>query len=180
MNDPELIDNRRGESPVSVEGKKLAKLQLLAKLMDSAFVIPGTNLRFGLDSLLGLFPGIGDLATSAVSVYILQEAHRRGVSRATLARMGFNVFVDWIIGSIPLAGDAFDVYWKSNQRNVQLLLQHSPSPTRSRRAFGDWLFLLAIIGAAMALLVGSLTITFFVVSSLSHWMWPTPEVTPAQ
>lgn len=156
----------------SESAQDLATLQLLVRLMDNAFAIPGTKLRFGLDSIIGLFPGIGDVTTSAISLYILKQAHRRGVSRSTMVRMGFNIFVDLLIGSIPIVGDAFDVYWKSNHRNVQLLLQHTSPATKPRRTVGDWAFLLAIIGALMALLVGSLTISYFVLSSLSHWMWP--------
>ncbi|GEM_PF-131183 len=164
----EIIEGRASDLRADSESAKdLARLGLLVRLMDNAFAIPGTKLRFGIDSIIGLFPGIGDLTTSAISLYFLKEAHRRGVSRSTMARMGFNIFVDWLIGSIPIVGDAFDVYWKSNHRNMQLLLQHRSPAIEPRRTVGDWAFLLAIMGALMALLVGSLTISYFALLSLS-------------
>ena len=168
--EPELIDNR---SAVPAGTLDLEQLKLLARLMDSAFEIPGLRLRFGLDAILGLLPGIGDLASSFVSLYILQEAQRRGVSRVTLARMSFNTLVDLLVGSIPLLGDAFDVVWKSNQKNVALLIQHESSPeARRRRKIGDWFFLALLIAILMTVLAGSLTLTFFMVSSLARWLSP--------
>jgi len=141
--------------------------------MDSAFEIPGLKLRFGLDAILGLLPGIGDLATSFVSLYILQEAQRRGVSRVTLTRMSFNILIDWLVGTIPLLGDAFDVVWKSNQKNVALLIQHESTPAaRRRRKIGDWFFLALLIAFLMTALAGSLTLTYFMIVSLTRWLWP--------
>ena len=168
--EPELIDKR---SAVPAGTLDLEQLKLLARLMDSAFEIPGLRLRFGLDAILGLLPGIGDLASSFVSLYILQEAQRRGVSRVTLARMSFNTLVDLLVGSIPLLGDAFDVVWKSNQKNVALLIQHESSPeARRRRKIGDWFFLALLIAILLTVLAGSLTLTFFMVSSLARWLSP--------
>lgn len=141
-------------------------LQLLAKMMDSAFEIPGMKVRFGLDAILGLIPGFGDFATSFVSLYILQEAHRRGVSRLTLARMGGNILVDWLFGSVPVLGDAFDVFWKSNQKNVAILLEHEAKPVSTReRTIGDRLFLIGIIAILIAALVGSVTISYWLLTS---------------
>lgn len=169
--EPELIDHQPEKSSNNPD---LAGLKTLAKLMDNAFQIPGFRFRFGLDSILGLVPGLGDFATSLVTFYILQEAHRRGVSKPTMARMGFNILVDWLIGSIPLAGDVFDVWWKSNHRNVQLLLEHEAvsanAPLRSARR--DWIFLSALIGLLLLALVGSLTISWFIVSWITGWVWP--------
>ena len=141
--------------------------------MDSAFEIPGLRLRFGLDAILGLLPGIGDLATSFVSMYILQEAQRRGVSRVTLTRMSFNILIDWLVGSIPLLGDAFDVVWKSNTKNIELLLQHESTPAiRRRRKIGDWIFMAFLIAILMTVLAGSLTLTYFIILSLTRWLSP--------
>jgi hypothetical protein len=168
--EPELIDKR---SVVPDGTLDLEHLKLLAKLMDSAFEIPGLRLRFGVDAILGLFPGIGDLATSFVSLYILQEAQRRGVSRVTLTRMSFNVLVDLLVGSIPMLGDVFDVVWKSNQKNVKLLIQHESTPeARRRRKVGDWFFLALLISILMTVLAGSLTLTYFMVVSLTRWLSP--------
>lgn len=167
---PELIDKR---SAAPGGAPDLEHLKLLARLMDSAFEIPGLRLRFGLDAILGLLPGIGDLASSFVSLYILQEAQRRGVSRVTLTRMSFNTLVDLLIGSIPLLGDAFDVVWKSNQKNVELLIQHESTPAnRRRRKIGDWFFLALLIAILMTFLAGSLTLTYYMVVSLTRWLSP--------
>ena len=100
------------------------ELQLLADWMDGVFRVPGVGWRFGLDAILGFIPGIGDTATSVASLYILSAAHRYGVTRTTLLRMALNVVLDAVVGAIPLIGDIFDVYWKSNQRNVAILKRH--------------------------------------------------------
>ncbi|MDB5392259.1 MAG: hypothetical protein JWM11_7905 [Planctomycetaceae bacterium] len=151
----------RGQQP----GPSLAELELLARWMDSVFRIPGTELRFGFDAILGLIPGLGDTATSLVSLYILQEARKRGVSRLTMVRMGANIVVDYVLGSIPFFGDIFDVYWKANLMNVELLRQHSlaNSAVQRRLKISDWLFLAGLAGLLIALLVVSLTLTYFVI-----------------
>lgn len=89
--------------------------------MDNAVRIPGTKIRFGLDSIIGLIPGLGDAATAGISVWIVREAYVSGVPNRVLAKMLGNIAIDFVGGSIPLAGDVFDVYWKANQRNVKLL-----------------------------------------------------------
>lgn len=102
----------------------LARLDALARLMDNAITIPGTNIRVGLDALIGLVPVAGDLVSNALSTYIVWEARKLGVSRWTVARMLANTAVDTIIGAIPIAGDAFDVAFRSNMRNLALLKAH--------------------------------------------------------
>ena len=89
--------------------------------MDAQFRIPGTPIRFGLDGLIGLIPGIGDTLSAATGIWIMVEAYRAGMSKPALLRMFANIFVDVIVGSIPIVGDAFDVYWKSNLRNAAIL-----------------------------------------------------------
>ena len=100
---------------------ELERLEWLAHLMDSAFVIPGTDRRVGLDSLIGLVPGIGDTISAAVSAYIIHRARALGAPRTLLWRMSMNAFADWAVGIIPFAGDVFDVAWKANKKNVKLL-----------------------------------------------------------
>ena len=100
------------------------RLERLANLMDSQFGVPGTNIRIGLDSLMGLIPGIGDTAALGVSSYIILQARRAGASHWLMTRMGWNVFIDWLIGLIPLVGDLFDVGFKANRKNVELLKAH--------------------------------------------------------
>ncbi len=96
----------------------------LAKLMDAQFRIPGTNIRFGLDGIIGLVPGAGDLTTFAVSSYMLWIIARNGASGYVIARMAVNILIDALIGSIPLIGDVFDIAFKANMRNLQLMQQH--------------------------------------------------------
>jgi hypothetical protein len=102
----------------------IARVTMVAKLMDSAFVIPGLNRRVGLDSVLGLVPGIGDAISAALASYIIWEARQLGLPRWKIARMIGNVAVDTTIGAIPLAGDLFDVYFKSNERNLRIIHDH--------------------------------------------------------
>lgn len=102
----------------------LLKLEQLADLMDNRFVIPGTDIRVGLDAILGLVPGIGDTASLAVSGYIIHKARKAGVHPLLLTRMTYNVFIDWLVGLVPLVGDIFDVAIKANKKNVALLREH--------------------------------------------------------
>jgi Domain of unknown function (DUF4112) len=92
--------------------------------MDDAFRVPGTPIRFGWDSILGLFPGLGDVLTSIISLLIVHHAWQTGASTFTLARMVGNVGADFLIGSVPFVGDLFDVAFKANRRNARLLEQH--------------------------------------------------------
>ena len=99
----------------------LARVELIARVMDSIVTIPGTNVRIGVDAVLGLVPVVGDVISQAVSSYIIWEARRLGVSRWTLARMIGNSLVDMTIGAIPVVGDAFDVAFRANLKNLALL-----------------------------------------------------------
>jgi len=109
------------ESDGSDNAQRLARVKQVARLMDAQFRIPGTPIRFGLDGLIGLIPGIGDTLSAATGIWIMVEAYRAGMSKPALLRMFANIFVDVIVGSIPIVGDAFDVYWKSNLRNAAIL-----------------------------------------------------------
>jgi hypothetical protein len=104
--------------------QRLAQVRWLARLMDDNFAVPGTNLRFGWDSVLGLFPGFGDVLTSAISLLIVHHAWQTGASKFTLTRMLGNVGVDFVVGAIPFLGDLFDFAFKANRRNARLLEQH--------------------------------------------------------
>lgn len=120
-------DEARAEPELLIhdeEERILRSLKMVARLMDDQFEIPGTGIRFGLDSVAGLVPAVGDLATAAISVWIVAQARRLGVSRWTTARMGWNVLVDTVLGAVPLVGDAFDFAWKSNRKNMALLEKH--------------------------------------------------------
>jgi hypothetical protein len=104
-------------------GERIARLDALATLLDTAFILPGINVRFGLDALIGLVPGIGDAITTAMSLYIVHEARQLGAPRHVLLRMLANVALDGFVGAVPLVGDAFDVMWRANRRNMRLLQQ---------------------------------------------------------
>ncbi|ABA57933.1 hypothetical protein Noc_1444 [Nitrosococcus oceani ATCC 19707] len=103
------------------ERERLAKL---AYWLDDRFRIPGTNWRIGADGLVGLIPGVGDGITTAVSAYLVLEARRLGISKAVLMRMIWNVAIDGLVGTVPLVGDLFDIRWKANRKNMQLLNEH--------------------------------------------------------
>lgn len=166
---PQVIDPR----PVDRDDS----LRELAHWMDSLFEIPGLKLRIGIDSLLGLIPGFGDVASTLVSLYILQAASQRGVSRVTLARMGTNVLIDWAIGTIPIVGDVFDVYWKANERNVRLMREHAvatPATERNLRR-SDWLFLGGMAVAFLFFVVTSITLSWLMVSWLSRILFATAQ-----
>jgi hypothetical protein len=103
---------------------RIARIDALARLMDTAFVLPGTGIRFGLDALIGLVPGVGDAVTTVISLYIVNEARALGASRLLIARMLVNVALDGVIGAVPLVGDMFDVAFRANRRNIALLREH--------------------------------------------------------
>lgn len=102
----------------------LGRLDTLAKIMDSAFRLPGTEVSIGFDGLLGLVPVVGDAVSAAIGGYIIWEARKLGASRWVVARMSANTLLDTIVGSIPIVGDVFDVAYKSNRKNVALLRRH--------------------------------------------------------
>jgi hypothetical protein len=102
----------------------LDRLDMLATVFDTALVVPGTNIRFGAEAVLRLIPGIGDIAASALSFYLLYEASRLGVPKLLLVRMAVNVILEGAVGVVPVAGDAFDIYFRANRRNVALLRKY--------------------------------------------------------
>jgi hypothetical protein len=102
----------------------MKRLNTLAQVMDSLFVIPGTGLRLGVDSILGLVPVVGDVLAQIVSAYLIMEARRLGVSKLVLWRMVGNSLIDTAVGAVPLVGDAFDVAFKANIKNLRLLQRH--------------------------------------------------------
>jgi hypothetical protein len=104
--------------------QRLARIDALSRLLDTAFIIPGTGIRFGLDGLIGLVPGIGDAITTALALYIVNEARALGAPPWLLGRMLVNVALDGVVGAVPLVGDAFDVAFRANRRNLALLREH--------------------------------------------------------
>ncbi|HKC66145.1 MAG TPA: DUF4112 domain-containing protein [Pyrinomonadaceae bacterium] len=140
------------------------ELEVLSRVMDNQFRIPILGWRFGLNPIIDLVPGIGDAATTLVALYIMSSAVRYRVSKITLVRMGINIAIYFIVGLIPFAGDAFDAWWKPNIRNITLLKHRATvSAEEARKARkSDWLFVGFIIAILLALLLGSLFITYLI------------------
>ena len=135
-------------------------VRALARLLDAAVTIPGTNIRVGLDALIGLVPGVGDMAGAAMSGYIVLAAARLGAPTPVLLRMLLNIGVDGVIGSVPLLGDLFDVGWRANLRNTALLDAHLAAPERTRRASGG--IVAGVVVALVLLAAGAIALTFAV------------------
>lgn len=140
----------------------------ISRWMDTAFEIPLVGWRFGLDAIIGLIPGLGDAATTVVSLYLLALAGHAGVPKITLARMGLNVAVDMVLGSLPLVGDVFDIWWKANQRNAILLderIAQSGNEARRARA-SDWIFVGTMLAGLAILFVAIVSLTVLAASAL--------------
>ena len=116
--------------------ERIARIEWLSTLLDTAIVVPGTNIRFGLDALIGLVPGIGDAVSTLLSLYIVREARALGAPRILIARMLANVALDGVVGAVPVAGDLFDVAFRANRRNVAMLRQHLDRAERRRERAG--------------------------------------------
>jgi len=123
-------------------------LDYIAALLDDMFRIPGTQIRFGLDAVIGWVPGIGDAVAGIASFLIVFASWRRGAKAVTLMRMIANVLVETAIGAIPVAGDIFHVFWKANRRNYRLLMREKESPGANTQR--DWMFLAVILFTVLA------------------------------
>jgi len=161
--EPEIIPP--GREPEVREGASDEQLALLARLMDDVFRIPGTPIRFGMDSVIGLLPGMGDMVTGLVSFTILYSAWARGVPRVTQARMLANIAIDAAIGTIPFLGDVFDIAWKANRKNYELL-QRSQYESNRRQEFSDWLFLIGILLATAIVVAIPIAVLIWTVREL--------------
>ena len=117
-------DNLVGSNRIESREQSMLRLEALARLMDGAFVIPGTNIRMGLDGLIGLVPVLGDVAAGLVSTYLIWEARQLGAPGWLIARMLANTMLDTTIGAIPVVGDAFDILFRANMKNMALLRRH--------------------------------------------------------
>jgi len=129
---------------VTLDPRRLSRLRRIGWLLDSSIPIPGTRLTLGLDSIVGLVPGLGDLIGGFLSLYIIVESARLGVPRGVLARMGWNVAVDTLVGEVPILGDLFDIGFKANIRNLALLDGYLARPVEVRRASQRFVALLVV------------------------------------
>jgi len=143
----------------------LRGLRTLARLLDDAIRVPGTNFRIGLDPILGLVPGIGDLLGGAASAYAILVAARLGASKTVLVRMLGNVAIDAVVGSFPVLGDLFDVGYKANARNVALLERHLGAPREVERT--SRAFVALILLAALLILAGMVALGVVI----ARWVW---------
>ncbi|MEM7593877.1 MAG: DUF4112 domain-containing protein [Cyanobacteria bacterium P01_A01_bin.83] len=143
---------------------KLSKLRRVSRLLDNAITIPGTKISFGLDPILGLLPGGGDTLTGGIAAYIVVEAARMGIPREILGKMVGNILIDSFAGTIPVVGDLFDVGWKANVKNIELLEEHLGVADSNQ---SDKLFIIGLIIVLALIVLGFATITFFTVT----WFW---------
>lgn len=144
-------------------------LESLSRYLDGLFRVPGTGWRFGLDALVGLVPNVGDTITSLASFYILVAGVRYGVPKITLLRMAFNIGIDYLVGSVPFIGDAFDFFWKSNKRNMDLIRERATGKDEGTAA--DYLFVGLIILALVGLLIGSILASVFILGLFFREIW---------
>jgi hypothetical protein len=143
--------------------RTLAALRKWSVLLDSAFRVPGTNMTFGLDPIIGLIPWIGDITTPLFAAVLLLHAVRLRIPRVVQLRMLMNAAIDLVIGLVPVVGDLFDFGWKANVRNLALLERHAHPGAKA--AASDWGFVLAVLGGLVLVAVAPL---FVVVWLLSH------------
>jgi hypothetical protein len=141
----------------------------LSRYLDGLFRVPGTGWRFGLDSLIGLIPNVGDTLTLLPSVYILISGVRYGVPKITLLRMAANLGVDYVIGSIPFIGDAFDFVWKANQQNMDLIRTRATG--KGKGTTGDYIFIFVLIAVLLLVLVGSILASAYILYYLFSNLW---------
>ena len=143
-------------------------LERLSWLMDDLFRVPVLGWRFGLDALIGLIPGLGDTTTSLVSFYILASAVRYRVPKVTLLRMGLNIAIDYVVGSLPVVGDLADAWWKSNHMNIDLLRKRATVSGEEARTgrMSDWVFVGGIIVGLTALAFASAILSIYLLTKL--------------
>jgi hypothetical protein len=144
--------------------RQIDQLRRWSRLMDSAYRVPGTQVRFGWDPVVGLVPGLGDFATASFSALILYRAFRLGVPRVVLIRMVLNILIDLVAGAVPLVGDLFDVAWRSNSMNFALLERHEQASIRPTSA--DWAVVLlafVVVGGVVILVVLSAVWMFYMI-----------------
>lgn len=143
----------------------LAIADILAKVLDTTVKIPGTSWYIGLDPLLGLIPGIGDILANLIGTIILGVATRLRLPRIVLARMSLNLLINGTVGAVPIVGDLFSVWFRSHARNAALLREAAMTPDRETRT--DWFYVVGIIGGTVALLLA--TIAFMIWLCVTLW-----------
>lgn len=141
--------------------QSLGTLRKLTHILDEAIAIPGSKYRVGLDPILGLFPGFGDVLGLLLSSYLVVEAVRWKVPASTLGRMVFNIALEWLVGNVPVLGDIFDVAWKANVKNLALLESHAEQPSGAQAADQRFVFLIFMVLGLLVALAGTVAGTVF-------------------
>jgi hypothetical protein len=136
----------------------------IAFIMDEVIRVPGTKFRFGLDPVIGLIPGIGDTSSALVSAFALIQAVRLGVPKILLMRMALNILVNEVVGVIPVIGDAFSFWFKSNARNYEIIKTHRLGPSVARRS--DWLFVIGVLVILFVVVCAGLAISFLILGAM--------------
>lgn len=150
-----------GDRGYPATNQSVERARLLARALDSAVRIPGTNVRFGLDALLGLVPGLGDVTGAAMGSYLVLLGSRMGVPKPVLARMVMNVALDTLAGVVPVVGDLFDVAWKANTRNMALLERYIEKPAATGRSSSA--MIVALLATLAVLAIGGIALAVVVV-----------------
>jgi hypothetical protein len=161
---PEILPPPHGGRSRAQDLVSDENLDLLAHLLDDWFRIPGTSIRLGLDGLIGLIPGLGDLLAGLASCLLIVAAWIRGVPYVTLVRMAVNVGLEIAVGAVPVVGDVFIIAWKANRRNYGLMTRHLRQPLRHTGK--DWAFLLGLLGVVLVIL----SAPFVVLVVILIWM----------
>jgi hypothetical protein len=145
--------------------QRLELLRRMSRLLDSAMAVPGTSIRVGLDPILGLVPGLGDLVSPLFTMGIIWQARELGLPRVVQLRMIFNVAIDSLFGIVPVIGDLFDVAWKANDRNMALLDRYAREEHPA--SAGDWLFVAAMMAILALIAIAPLLLLAWALSLLS-------------
>ena len=141
------------DEQIEINEEKLSRLKRLSEKLDNSITIPGTERKIGIDPIIGLIPGGGDLVGGIISIYVMHSGIKMGVSRKTIIRMFVNIALEFVIGCIPILGDLFDATWKSNQRNVKLIEKSIMSEEKNT------IFGYLIIGILIKVLTGIIILT---------------------
>ena len=144
--------------------RRLEALRRAQHVLDEAYRIPGTKIRFGWDALIGLIPWVGDVTTALMACGIIVQAHQMRVPRVVQLRMILNVAIDVLVGIVPFIGDVADVFWKSNKKNFALLERHAALDAKPTR--GDWIFVASAVSVILLIAIAPLIMVYWIVHSM--------------
>lgn len=161
------VTRLRQLTPRQAQG--LDGLRKVAQLLDSAFVVPGTSYRVGLDPILGLVPGLGDLVSPLFTIGILWQARELAIPRVVLLRMILNVAIDSLLGAVPVVGDLFDFAWKANNKNLALVERHAQEERTA--SAGDWLFVGLTVASLLLMAVIPFVIVGWLVATAARYLF---------